>query len=166
MSDALLTLLQWCLLALIYLFFFRVLQATWYGSVAPVRPKPTATARSRRGVLRRSATAPTVDAAAPVVAGPVAVSALVVIAPPEDAGTTFPLASITDIGRSGTCSITLDDTYVSQMHARLSLTHDGVILEDLGSTNGTYHNRQRLTAAATVRAGDLIQIGGTIMELR
>ncbi len=89
-----------------------------------------------------------------------------VIGPPEEAGMSFDLAAVSRIGRSAGCEITLDDTYVSQLHAQLSVTDDGVIIEDLGSTNGTYHNRLRLTAPALVRQGDLIQIGGTIMELR
>ncbi len=174
MSDALLTVLQWCLLALIYLFFLRVLQATWFGAMAPSRRTTgsAATDSPRRASRRRQRTpakgsgsghATTVGATSPP-ARPRPI--LAVIAPPEESGVTFDLAPEATIGRAAGCEITLDDTYASQVHARLRLTSDGVILEDLGSTNGTYHNRQRLTAPALIRPGDLIQIGGTIMELR
>ncbi len=88
------------------------------------------------------------------------------IAPPEEAGASFLLAPTSTIGRAAGCEVTLDDTYASQLHARLQRTPDGLVIEDLGSTNGTYHNRQRLTAPALIRPGDLIQIGGTILELR
>jgi pSer/pThr/pTyr-binding forkhead associated (FHA) protein len=70
------------------------------------------------------------------------------------------------VGRAAGCEITLDDTFISQMHARLSLGESGVVLEDLGSTNGTYLNRQKVTSASVVQPGDHIQVGGTIMELR
>ncbi len=174
MSDALLTVLQWCLLALIYLFFLRVLQATWFGAMAPTRrgapPQPAEGAKRTSRRRGRSST-PTVAGGPGVATGTGSAPArhrpiLAVIAPPEESGVTFDLAPEATIGRAAGCEITLDDTYASQVHARLRLTSDGVIIEDLGSTNGTYHNRQRLTAPALIRTGDLIQIGGTIMELR
>ncbi len=168
MSEALLTVLQWCLLALVYLFFLRVLQTTWHGAVAPPRPTPQRRRRNtsgrKRGKVKRGA--------APVEAQPnqqpaVGIgTSLVVIAPPEESGVRFDLSPTSIIGRSAGCEVTLDDTYASQLHARLQQTPEGVVIEDLGSTNGTYHNRQRLTAPALVRPGDLIQIGSTIMELR
>ena len=70
------------------------------------------------------------------------------------------------IGRAAGCEITLDDTYISQMHARVSPGEHGVIVEDLGSTNGTYLNRKRVTAPVVVSPGDRIQVGSTITELR
>ncbi len=171
MSEALLTVLQWCLLALIYLFFMRVLQTTWYGAIAPSRGASTKPSPGRRkrgsGAAKRSkghAAKPAPAAAAPQRV--VAATSLVVIAPPEVSGVSFRLASTSTIGRAFGCEVTLDDTYASQLHARIQQTPDGLVIEDLGSTNGTYHNRQRLTAPALVRTGDLIQIGSTILELR
>ena len=171
-SDALLTVLQWCLLALIYLFFLRVLQATWFGAMASSRRTTVSPSvdRPKRGTRRRSST-PEAGTGRGAATGATPAAArhrpiLAVIAPPEESGVTFDLAPEATIGRAAGCEITLDDTYASQVHARLRLTNDGVIIEDLGSTNGTYHNRQRLTAPALIRPGDLIQIGGTIMELR
>lgn len=91
---------------------------------------------------------------------------LAIVAPPEVAGLVYALGPETTIGRAAACDITLDDTYASQVHARLSVTAAGAVIEDLGSTNGTYHNRQRLVAPALLAPGDVVQIGSTIMELR
>lgn len=168
MSEALLTVLQWCLLALVYLFFLRVLQATWHGAMAPTGAgrKGPGPQRRRGSRAARSTPAAATQAAAAAPSGPVMPTSLVVIAPPEEAGGSFTLSSTSTIGRAAGCEVTLDDTYASQLHARIHRTPEGLVVEDLGSTNGTYHNRQRLTAPALVRAGDLIQVGGTILELR
>jgi len=70
------------------------------------------------------------------------------------------------IGRADACHVRLEDRYSSQFHARL-YPADGVWhLEDLGSTNGTYLNRQRVQGTIEVHAGDQIRIGRTTLELR
>jgi len=70
------------------------------------------------------------------------------------------------IGRAEACHVRLEDRYSSQFHARLYAA-DGVWhLEDLGSTNGTYLNRQRVQGTVEVHAGDQIRIGRTTLELR
>lgn len=70
------------------------------------------------------------------------------------------------IGRAASCHVTLDDTYISQLHARVSPTDQGVLIEDLGSTNGTYLNRQRVTSPVVGALGDRLQLGGIVLELR
>ncbi|EFO79548.1 FHA modulated ABC efflux pump with fused ATPase and integral membrane subunits [Oscillochloris trichoides DG-6] len=62
------------------------------------------------------------------------------------------------IGRAG-CDIVLENPQVSRFHAQIDRTAAGAILRDAGSTNGTFVNGQRLSAAHTLRAGDVIQIG-------
>ena len=52
------------------------------------------------------------------------------------------------IGRSADCQLILDDDYVSTRHARIYRSGDGYLVEDLGSTNGTYLNNERLSAPA------------------
>ena len=65
-----------------------------------------------------------------------------------------------DIGRSPSCDISLPDTLsVSRRHARLCFEQKQVDLEDLGSTNGTYVNDQRLSGAVTLKSGDRFQVG-------
>ncbi|MBA3431687.1 MAG: FHA domain-containing protein, partial [Actinobacteria bacterium] len=81
-------------------------------------------------------------------------------------GKTFPLDGELTIGRAEKCSVVLDDAYVSQMHARIFQRGDGLMVEDMGSTNGTYLNRRRLTAPAELQRGDRIKIGKTVLEMR
>ncbi len=161
-SDALLTLLKWCLLALMYLFFFRVLQATWFSTTGsrgirrPVRREQAVeSGESRSGRGRVS-----------VVNKRPSLPELVFVEPIEMAGTTHTVNGTLTIGRAAGCEITLDDTYISQVHARVSVGESGVVVEDLGSTNGTYLNRRRVSTPVVVSEGDAIQIGSTIMELR
>jgi pSer/pThr/pTyr-binding forkhead associated (FHA) protein len=62
--------------------------------------------------------------------------------------------------------VVLDDSYVSQMHARLFAKGDSYMVEDLGSTNGTYLNRRKVTAPTELRRGDQVKIGKTVLEMR
>ena len=70
------------------------------------------------------------------------------------------------IGRAEDSTLVLDDDYSSARHARLVQLGDGYALEDLGSTNGTYLDRNRVTATTPVPVGVPIRIGRTVMELR
>jgi pSer/pThr/pTyr-binding forkhead associated (FHA) protein len=63
------------------------------------------------------------------------------------------------VGRSPSSDIFLDDVTVSRNHAVLSRGSDGVVLEDLGSLNGTYVNRRRIEARERLEDGDELQIG-------
>jgi len=70
------------------------------------------------------------------------------------------------IGRAAENTLVLDDDYVSGRHARL-FPHEGAwVVEDLGSTNGTYLDRTRLTAPIVVPVGTPVRIGKTVLELR
>jgi pSer/pThr/pTyr-binding forkhead associated (FHA) protein len=70
------------------------------------------------------------------------------------------------IGRGESCRLVLDDSYVSTMHARIFSKADTYMLEDLGSTNGTYLNRRRVTAPVELHRGDQVKIGKTVLEMR
>lgn len=63
------------------------------------------------------------------------------------------------VGRSPGCDVVLDDDRVSRRHAALHVTSDRVLLEDLGSSNGTLVNGVRLTSAVVLGDGDVITIG-------
>ncbi len=92
-------------------------------------------------------------------------SKLVMIEPPEIAGNSFELGDELTMGRSAGCQITLDDTYVSQLHTRVFRREDRYFVEDLGSTNGTYLNRNKVASPTPVNPGDRIQVGSTVLEL-
>ena len=83
-----------------------------------------------------------------------------------DGGGEVPLGAVTEIGRDPAADVTLDDARVSWRHVRLHRRGLRVLVEDLGSTNGTFLNERRLEGRAQVRAGDRIRIGTTVMELR
>lgn len=70
------------------------------------------------------------------------------------------------LGRSSEADILLDDPYASEFHMRLVAQETGLVLHDLGSTNGTYVNGRRVTAPTTLRRGDSVQVGKTVMEVR
>ena len=63
------------------------------------------------------------------------------------------------IGRDATCDLAIPDMTVSRVHARLERTHDGWLLTDLTSTNGTRVNGWRVRGEVRVRAGDLVSFG-------
>jgi pSer/pThr/pTyr-binding forkhead associated (FHA) protein len=83
------------------------------------------------------------------------------------AGTSIGLADqqIT-IGRANDATLVLHDDYASTRHARLFPQDGQWIVEDLGSTNGTYLDRQKVTQPTPVAPGVPIRIGKTVLELR
>ncbi|MFT3901478.1 MAG: FHA domain-containing protein [Gordonia sp. (in: high G+C Gram-positive bacteria)] len=70
------------------------------------------------------------------------------------------------LGRADDSTLVLTDDYASERHARLSRRGDDWYLEDLGSTNGTYLDRAKVTTATRVPLGTPIRIGKTVIELR
>ncbi len=147
MPENLLGLFKILLLVLLYLFFARVLWAVW-----------TEVRASRRA---ERATGPAGPSAPAPAAG------LVLREPAERAGARFPLEHELTVGRSGACQIAVgDDTFASQLHARLYRDGDVTMVEDLGSTNGTWVNGERIAAPTVVHRGDSLQIGTTVLEVQ
>lgn len=152
MPEPLLTLLKLCALALLYLFFLRVLRAVW-AEVSPARAIPTPStprARATKPARRR---------------GREPGDALVVVEPREQQGRSYALADELTVGRAAGCTVTLDDNYVSQLHARVFRRDGALLVEDLGSTNGTYVNGQKLNGSVPLKRGDRVRIGGTVLEV-
>jgi pSer/pThr/pTyr-binding forkhead associated (FHA) protein len=83
------------------------------------------------------------------------------------AGTTVPLSDApVTIGRADSSTLVVADDYVSTNHARLVPRGDAWVLEDLGSTNGTFLDRTKVTSPTPVPIGVPIRIGKTTLELR
>ena len=70
------------------------------------------------------------------------------------------------IGRANDSTLVLDDDYASTRHARISLQGGRWIVEDLGSTNGTYLGEHKLDGPVAMEPGVPLRIGRTVLELR
>ena len=84
----------------------------------------------------------------------------------SDAGVQVPLVDAVEVGRHPGATLVLDDPEVSRHHARIRPTANGAVVEDLGSTNGTYVNGSQIHAPTPVGPGDEILIGMSVLELR
>jgi pSer/pThr/pTyr-binding forkhead associated (FHA) protein len=92
---------------------------------------------------------------------------LVLKSPELDQGRTLEVAATTIIGRDGHSGIQLDrDEFASSRHARIEPRPDGIWLDDLGSTNGTFVNGKKLERAQLVRVGDVIRVGETELQVQ
>jgi pSer/pThr/pTyr-binding forkhead associated (FHA) protein len=161
--NAVLRIMQWGVIALIFLFFLRVIRAVWV-EMSPATIRRT---RSQRRQDRREVRA------AATVAAPAAPRGsrkrqlyLKVVQPPEQEGRTYDLDDELTIGRSPGCGVAMpDDIYTSTLHARLFRRSDQLWVEDLGSTNGTFVNSEQISQAVRLGKGDLLQIGSTVFEV-
>lgn len=81
-------------------------------------------------------------------------------------GLEIEISDVTVMGRSEEADVAVADPYASDFHMRLVAQENGMMLHDLGSTNGTYVNGRRVTAPTELRRGDTIQLGKTVMEVR
>ena len=157
MSELAVTIIKVLYLALLWLFILSavsVIRSDLFGRTvaAPDRseaqpleepPPPQKKGRKRRGQPHR-----------------------LTIAQGPQAGTTADLeAGVVMIGRGSDCQLVLEDDYVSTRHARVVHGEQGYYLEDLGSTNGSYVNGQRITAPTSISLQDSIRIGKTVLRL-
>jgi pSer/pThr/pTyr-binding forkhead associated (FHA) protein len=85
---------------------------------------------------------------------------------PTQAGLTFRVTGPLILGRSAEADVVLQDPYASDFHVRLAFQGGEVRLHDLGSTNGTLVNGERVVAPLSLHRGDRVQIGQTTMEMR
>lgn len=148
-------LVQWVVVALIFLFFLRVIRAVW----VEVRPAGPRQARRSAPVVRADDPLPLPRRGK----GPVY---LEVVEPLERVGQRIDVDGEMTIGRSPSCAIaTTEDIYSSTVHARIFRDGGRVFVEDLGSTNGTFVNSERVTKPTKLGRGDLVQVGGTVFQV-
>ena len=84
----------------------------------------------------------------------------------DEAGRQEALTGPIEIGRDASTTLSIQDEQMSRRHARVSAQGDLAIVEDLGSTNGTYVNEQPIEGPRALQAGDRIRVGLTVLELR
>ena len=117
-------------------------------------------------VARPAASASAAHVAGPQKATRDAVSRIVITSGPK-AGLELPLTGEPlTIGRSSESGLVIRDDYTSSHHARLLLWGDQWMLQDLDSTNGTWHDGERVASPVPVRIGAPIKVGATTFELR
>jgi pSer/pThr/pTyr-binding forkhead associated (FHA) protein len=152
-------LVQWCVIALVFLFFLRVIRAVWV-EVRPAGPRQT------RGDRRRAAREERLAAAPPPGRRRGKELVLEVIEPQDLVGQRFEVDDEVSVGRSpGSGIATTYDIYSSTLHARLFRRDGRLWVEDLGSTNGTFVNSERITKPTKLGRGDLVQVGATVFEV-
>jgi hypothetical protein len=159
--NAVLRIMQWGVIALIFLFFLRVIRAVWVEMSPATIRKPRSMRRQEHREERAAVAVP-----APPKASRKRHLYLKVVQPPEHAGRAYDLDDELTIGRSPGCGIAMpEDIYTSTLHARLFRRNDQLWVEDLGSTNGTFVNSEQITRAVRLGKGDLLQIGSTVFEV-
>ena len=164
MPESLLRILQFLLLALLYLFFLRVLRAVWAEVASPRELSGPAVATPARS--RASGPRERMPAAAKGTPGKMRV-----LEPADRKGQAFDLAEELTVGRAAGCQVRVDDTYASQLHARIFQKEGQLFVEDLGSTNGTYLNRrgtqnkEKVAGPIPLGNGDRLMIGKTVLEV-
>jgi pSer/pThr/pTyr-binding forkhead associated (FHA) protein len=182
MTDQVLTILKFVLLGLLYLFFARVLWAVWSEVRTPSRRPMIGTPRQATAnpaagqttPMGRPAAAPTAPLAKPSKASKSSkrsskqrgrATRLVMLEPRTRRGVTVALSGDIVLGRDPTCAISIDDdAYISQRHVRFYEFDGQPMVEDLGSTNGTFHNGSKLVGARLLHPGDRVQAGTTVIE--
>lgn len=148
-------LIQWCVIAFVFLFFLRVIRAVWV-EVRPAGPRQARTS-NRAGPARAQAAPPRRGK------GPFYLD---VIEPVDRAGQRFDIGDELTIGRAPGCDVATGyDIYSSTTHARLFQQDGRVYVEDLGSTNGTFVNSERIAKPTRLGRGDLLQVGGTVFQV-
>ncbi len=182
MSELTLTLLRLGLLALLWIFVFSVvgvLRTDIYGtSVSRRTQRREARKQEKLQTGGRGATPAPAAAPTPPPAGDGAgrrfgrgrasrIPTTLVVTEGPLTGTALPLrGNGILVGRNPECALVLDDDYASGRHCRIYPGSDGWLVEDLGSTNGTYMGGERLIAARPVAVGTSLRIGKTVLELR
>ncbi len=159
MSELLVLALKFLFLALLWVFILftgAVIRSDLFGRRVPASTTPTpaqaapaASAPAKQGWAQRRAARRT--------------PTTLRITKGKQAGLTMALGDHLKIGRSTDCQLILDDDYVSTRHARIHRSGDGYLVEDLGSTNGTYLNNERLSSPVPFTTTDTLRIGRTLL---
>ncbi|HEX6936884.1 MAG TPA: FHA domain-containing protein [Actinomycetes bacterium] len=162
MSELTLTIIRLGFLAVLWMFVLTavsVMRSDLFGRRVASRPQPRKAQPAPRPARQEKASKPA--------KGRRGVPTALVVTQGALSGTSVRLGDQpVTLGRSQDSTIVLDDDYVSGRHARF-YPHEGQwVVEDLGSTNGTYIDRAKVTAPTPVKIGMPVRIGKTVVELR
>ncbi|WP_425831784.1 FHA domain-containing protein FhaB/FipA [Streptomyces fractus] len=173
MSELTLTVMRLGFLAVLWLFVIvavQVIRSDLFGTRVTARGSRRDSGRSQQQAARQAAAPPQQRQQQQGGGGRQRRGAptKLVVSEGTLTGTTVALQGQTiTLGRAHDSTIVLDDDYASSRHARIYPDRDGQwIVEDLGSTNGTYLDRTRLTTPQPIPLGAPIRIGKTVIELR
>jgi pSer/pThr/pTyr-binding forkhead associated (FHA) protein len=83
-----------------------------------------------------------------------------------DSGRSFPLGPESVVGRDPTAAVQLTDAEVSRRHAIISAGEGLPLVEDLGSSNGTFVDDEQISGEVSLEPGQRIKVGQTVLELR
>jgi hypothetical protein len=159
-SEGLLTVLKFCFLALLYLFLFRVVR------IVRLELKPAKVVVPPAAVPAEPMAAPPATKVKRSEKARGGAAVLHLLDPPARAGEMYSLTEEVTVGRAPGCGVVLeDDTFVSQVHARLFRRGRETYVEDLGSTNGTMVNGVRIDEVTRLQRGDQVQFGSTTAEI-
>ncbi|GGI02912.1 FHA domain-containing protein [Egicoccus halophilus] len=155
MTEALLTVLKFGLLLLLYLFLARTLRAVVVDLYGPRRTSPP----TARPAAATPAPSPRKSRKTP---------REIVVHRPDGGSRTFGLGGHgVTMGRSSAAAdVVVDDVYVSDEHAQILPDDGGWSVRDLGSTNGTYLNGAKVTRLTPLADGDQLRLGKTRIEVR
>ncbi|MGZ4590187.1 MAG: FHA domain-containing protein FhaB/FipA [Actinomycetes bacterium] len=163
MSELTLTIIRLGFLAVLWLFVITavsVMRSDLFGR--RVTPRPS----GKRPAAAPPAKPPRSKPAKPA-KGKRGVPSTLVVTQGALSGTSVRLGeSAVTLGRAQDSTIVLDDDYVSSRHARVFPRDGQWFVEDLGSTNGTYLDRTKVSGAMPVKIGLPIRVGKTVVELR
>jgi hypothetical protein len=151
---------KFAFLIILYLFVYRVVRS----STRELRLAAPAPRQQWAGATGQH----TVQTAGPAPVSPVGVWTLVVEKSPTLAtgvAYAFPPGAHALAGRAAEMDICLDDTFVSSKHALFESTADGLVVEDLRSTNGTQVNGADIEGARTLLTGDRVEVGDTVFRV-
>jgi len=167
MSELTLTTIRLGFLAVLWMFVLTavsVMRSDLFGRRVANRPQPK---RSQAPPAPKPAKAEKASRAAKPAKGKRGVPSNLVVTQGALSGTTVRLGDQpVTLGRSQESTIVLDDDYVSGKHARFFPRDGQWYVEDVGSTNGTYIDRTKVTTATPVKIGMPVRIGKTVVELR
>lgn len=157
MSPFTLTLIKLAFLAVLWLFVIAavgVIRADLFGSKAAgraARSKPPKAGRQPKAQRSPERSAPT----------------KLVVVQGERTGTVIDLTGVPiTVGRANDSTLVVTDDYASSRHARIYAQDGQWIVEDLGSTNGTFLGRTKVSRPMPVPPGVPVRIGKTVIELR